>query len=104
MRLARMLRKQEHQAEVCKINLAAVPDLLVHLAKFQTLRCLQAVGPVAITSLILSNGLVDLIPGAEDNDDPNMPYNPEAQYSYNSAAIQVGLLSFGDAIIICIPT
>ena len=52
------------------------------------LSTLQAVGPVAITSLILSNGLVDLIPGAEDNDDPNMPYDPEAQYAYNSAAIQ----------------
>ncbi|KAK9834618.1 hypothetical protein WJX74_005849 [Apatococcus lobatus] len=52
-----------------------------------------AVGPTAITSLILSNGLVDLIPGAEDNEDPNMPYDPGAQYAYNSVAIQVSLLA-----------
>lgn len=53
---------------------------------------------MAITSLILSNGLIDIIPGAEDNDDPNLPYNPEAQYMYNSAAIQVtpAVLSSGD--------
>ncbi len=49
----------------------------------------QAVGPVAITSLLLSNGLADLIPGADANIEPNDPADPQAQHEYNIAAIQV---------------
>lgn len=51
--------------------------------------CLSAVGPVAIISLLLSNGLGNLIPGSEDNIEPNDPANPRAQHEYNIAAVQV---------------
>ena len=50
----------------------------------------QAVGPVAITSLLLSNGLQDLIAGSDVNVNPNDPANPAAQVAWNHAAIQVG--------------
>ena len=54
-----------------------------------TARCLQQVGPVALLCLLLSDGLVPLIPGSEDNFNPNRPANPGAQEAYNRAAIQV---------------
>ena len=47
---------------------------------------------MAITSLLLSNGLMDLIPGSEDNIEPNDPANPAAQREYNTAAIQAGCI------------
>lgn len=49
---------------------------------------MQAVGPVAVTSLLLGTGLKDLI-SSEVQSDPNNPANPEAQMEYNMAAIQV---------------
>lgn len=49
---------------------------------------LQAVGPVAVTSLLLGTGLKDLI-SSEVQADPNNPVDPAAQMEYNMAAIQV---------------
>ena len=49
----------------------------------------QAVGPVAITSLMLMNGVSNLVPAADVNIDPNNPVNPAAQHDYNTVAIQV---------------
>eukprot|EP00891_Asterochloris_glomerata_P000306 jgi/Astpho2/306/fgenesh1_pg.00010_%23_63_t len=51
------------------------------------------VGPVALLCLLLSDGLVPLIPGSEENFNPNRPANPGAQQAYNRAAIQVSLLT-----------
>ncbi len=48
----------------------------------------QAVGPVAVTSTLLGNGLSDFI---GSNEDPNDPADPELQERYNHAAVQVGL-------------
>lgn len=48
----------------------------------------QAVGPVAVTSLLLGTGLKDLI-SSEVQADPNNPVDPAAQMEYNMAAIQV---------------
>ena len=45
-----------------------------------------AVGPVAVTSILLGNGLSDFI---GSNDDPNNPSDPELQIVYNHAAVQV---------------
>lgn len=44
---------------------------------------------MAIISLLLSNGLSDLVPGSEANLEPNDPADPAAQHEYNIAAIQV---------------
>jgi hypothetical protein len=49
----------------------------------------QAVGPVAITSLLLSNGAGGLVPAADVNIDPNNPIDPAAQHAYNTVCIQV---------------
>lgn len=49
---------------------------------------LQAVGPVAVTSLLLGSGLKDTI-NSPVQADPNNPTDPEAQREYNMAAIQV---------------
>lgn len=49
----------------------------------------QAVGPVALISLLLSDSLGKIVPGAEENSNPNNPANPSAQQAYNKAAIQV---------------
>ncbi|KAL0048646.1 hypothetical protein WJX82_007650 [Trebouxia sp. C0006] len=51
-----------------------------------------AVGPVALVSLLLSEGLTKVIPGAEVNANPNRPADPAVQKQYNHAAIQVSLL------------
>ncbi|KAL3141752.1 hypothetical protein ABBQ32_004432 [Trebouxia sp. C0010 RCD-2024] len=51
-----------------------------------------AVGPVALVSLLLSEGLTKAIPSAEVNANPNQPADPQVQQSYNHAAIQVSLL------------
>ncbi|DBA76202.1 TPA: hypothetical protein ACH3X1_009930 [Trebouxia sp. C0004] len=51
-----------------------------------------AVGPVALVSLLLSEGLTKVIPGAEVNTNPNRPADPAVQKQYNHAAIQVSLL------------
>ena len=49
----------------------------------------QAVGPVALVSLLLSDSLGRIVPGADDNENPNRPSNPKAQQAYNEAAVQV---------------
>lgn len=49
----------------------------------------QAVGPVALVSLLLNNGLTKIIPAAEINTNPNHPVDPAVQIQYNHAAIQV---------------
>ena len=49
-----------------------------------------AVGPVAVTSLLLRNSLVELFPDVKNIRDPNNPGAlAEVQAAYNSAAIQV---------------
>ena len=49
---------------------------------------MQAVGPVAVTSLLLGNGLSDTIDGPIQAN-PNQPVNQKAQDEYNHAAIEV---------------
>lgn len=44
---------------------------------------------MALVSLLLSEGLTKLIPGAEVNANPNQPADPQIQQKYNHAAIQV---------------
>lgn len=52
-----------------------------------------AVGPVAVTSLLLGHALHSLFPASEDIDDPNNPGDLGAvQKQYNAAAIQVPLI------------
>ena len=62
----------------------------------------QAVGPVAVTSLLLGNGLPRVI-DAPLQLNPNSPVNQYAQDEYNHAAIQAssspGELKSG--IVIC---
>ena len=51
-----------------------------------------AVGPVAVTSLLLSTGLHEIIPAAKAIINPGNPKTPEliaVQTQYNEAAIQV---------------
>ena len=52
---------------------------------------LQAVGPVAVTSLLLGTGLKNVV-GKEVaiQADPNTPTSPADQDIYNHAAVQVG--------------
>ena len=49
---------------------------------------LQAVGPVALVSLLLNDGLVRVLPGSDINDNPNQPADPALQEAYNHAAVQ----------------
>ena len=44
---------------------------------------------MAITSLLLSNGVGGLVPAADVNIDPNNPVDPAAQHLYNTVCIQV---------------
>lgn len=55
---------------------------------------LQALGPVALVSLLLNDGLVKAIPGSDINENPNRPVDPDMQQVYNRAAIQVQLSVF----------
>ena len=49
-----------------------------------------AVGPVAVTSLLLGTGIPSVLPkGTPVNADPNKPDDPAAPLVYNPAAIQV---------------
>jgi sulfate transporter 4 len=49
-----------------------------------------AVGPVAVTSVLLGNGLDKIFPDARAvNADPNNPGDPDLQETYNHAAVQV---------------
>ena len=49
----------------------------------------QALGPVALVSLLLNDGLSKAIPGSDVNENPNLPEDPELQAQYNRAAVQV---------------
>lgn len=51
----------------------------------------QAVGPVAVTSLILGSNIKDVI-DAPIQSQPNTPHNAYAQQEYNTACTQVLLL------------
>lgn len=57
-----------------------------------SLLVLQAVGPVAVTSLLLGSGIPGII-DAPVQDNPNDPKNQHAQDVYNHAAIQVPMLA-----------
>jgi hypothetical protein len=48
----------------------------------------QAVGPVAVTSLLLGSGLADTTNVVEQAN-PNKPKDPQAQQVLNEAALQV---------------
>ena len=56
-----------------------------------------AVGPVAVTSLILGSSLPSIVaqsvPGFKLESDPNRPANPDGQAVYNRTAIQVTFLA-----------
>ncbi len=68
------------------ISLAFPSEVVTFLDAYDTM---QAVGPVALVSLLLSEGLTKVIPGAEVNANPNRPADPAVQKRYNHAAIQV---------------
>eukprot|EP00906_Rhabdomonas_costata_P008746 RCo012416 len=68
---------------------AFVPNMVY--AMFGNSRQL-AVGPVAVTSLMLGSGLQSLFNGRV-NSDPNNPNDPCLQDSYNRAAVQVALMA-----------
>ncbi|EIE27094.1 sulfate permease [Coccomyxa subellipsoidea C-169] len=51
-----------------------------------------ALGPVALVSLLLNDGLVKAIPGCDINENPNQPVDAHLQQIYNHAAIQVSLM------------
>ena len=53
---------------------------------------MQAVGPVAVTSTLLGNGLSDMF-GGNVNTNPNQPTDPDLQNTYNHAAVQVAFLA-----------
>ena len=72
-----------------QVGLATATAALHNQTGWLTAHCLQQVGPVALLCLLLSDGLVPLIPGSEENFNPNRPANPGAQEAYNKAAIQV---------------
>ena len=55
---------------------------------------------MAITSLLLSNGVGGLVPAADVNIDPNNPVDPAAQHLYNTVCIQV-LGSTGNRLHAC---
>ena len=50
----------------------------------------QVVGPVAVTSILLGNGLSDFMPSEED---PNNPVDAQVQENYNHAAIQIAFIA-----------
>ena len=50
---------------------------------------MQAVGPVALVSLLLNDGLTKAMPGSDVNENPNQPQDPAMQAAYNKAAVQV---------------
>ena len=50
---------------------------------------MQALGPVALVSLLLNTGLSKAVPGSDINENPNLPDDPELQERFNRAAVQV---------------
>ena len=63
------------------------PRMLIHT--MVAILLVQALGPVALVSLLLNDGLSKAIPGSDVNENPNLPENPELQAQYNRAAVQV---------------
>ena len=63
----------------------AMRNICFHLTPACTL---QAVGPVAVTSLILGSNIKDVI-DAPIQTQPNNPHNAVAQQEYNTACTQV---------------
>jgi sulfate transporter 4 len=60
-----------------------------------------AVGPTAITSLLLGHALREMYPAAKDIRDPNKPDGLESvQATFNTAAIQVRTLSLGSSVTV----
>ena len=55
---------------------------------------------MAITSLLLGNGLAELVHGAEDNVEPNDPANPAAQREYNIAAVQATFFRYDPSLVL----
>ena len=51
------------------------------------------VGPVAVTSILLANGLENIFPGNPNSQDPNNPVDPALQDTYNRAAVQVAFIA-----------
>ena len=82
-------------------NLAGLPQVyglygsfvpcLVYAA-FGTSRQL-VVGPVAVTSILLANGLENVFPNNPNAQDPNTPVDPNLQMQYNHAAVQVAFIA-----------
>lgn len=69
---------------------AFVPPLIYSL--FGTSKQL-AVGPVAVTSTLLGNGLDKIFPNNPNTLDPNNPVDPNLQMQYNHAAVQVAFVA-----------
>ncbi len=69
---------------------AFVPCLIYSI--FGTSRQL-VVGPVAVTSILLANGLEGIFPDNPNSQDPNAPVDPALQDKYNQAAIQVAFIA-----------
>ena len=51
-----------------------------------------AVGPVAVTSLLIASNLQGLIPCAQSITNPNQPSNVACQAQYNQAAVQLAFI------------
>lgn len=68
---------------------AFAPPLVYFL--FGTCRHLS-VGPVSVTSVLISSGLAKVFPDNPNVDNPNKPVDPAFQDNYNHAAIQVAFL------------
>lgn len=69
---------------------AFVPCLVY--AIFGTSRQL-VVGPVAVTSILLANGLENVFPGNPNSQDPNNPVDAALQDQYNRSAVQVAFIA-----------
>ncbi|PRW56212.1 sulfate transporter [Chlorella sorokiniana] len=51
------------------------------------------VGPVAVTSILLANGLQDFMPYLEDPNTPKTPEEKQIQENYNHAAVQIAFVA-----------
>ncbi|KAI7843851.1 hypothetical protein COHA_002402 [Chlorella ohadii] len=51
------------------------------------------VGPVAVTSILLANGLQDFMPYLEDPNNPKTPEEKQIQENYNHAAVQIAFVA-----------
>ncbi|KAK9843672.1 hypothetical protein WJX81_001934 [Elliptochloris bilobata] len=81
-------------------RLAGLPSVIGLYGAFVPVLCYAAlgssrhlaVGPVAVTSLLLGEGLPKVV-GLPEQEDPNNPAHPEIQRIYNHTAIQVAFLA-----------